>query len=40
MLKTFFEQDKANVIIGDKSLTVKNKMVLDLIKEDQDECQN
>lgn len=38
MLKTFFEQDKAKVIIGDKSLTVKNKMVLDLIKKDQDEC--
>jgi hypothetical protein len=35
MLKTFFEQDKAEVIIGDKSLTVKNKMVLDLIKKDQ-----
>ncbi|MEE8423499.1 MAG: hypothetical protein V3S49_03075 [Thermodesulfobacteriota bacterium] len=38
MLKNFFEQDKAKVIIGDKSLTVKNKMVLDLIKKDQDEC--
>jgi hypothetical protein len=38
MLKSFFEQDKAEVIIGDKSLTVKNKMVLNLIKKEQDEC--
>ena len=38
MLQTFFEQDKAKVIIGDKSLTVKNEMILDLIKKDQDEC--
>ncbi len=35
MLKSFFEQDKAEVIIGDKNLTVKNKMVLNLIKKEQ-----
>jgi len=34
MLKTFFKQDKVEVIIGDKSLTVKNEMVLDLIKKE------
>jgi len=34
MLKTFFKQNKVEVIIGDKSLTVKNEMVLDLIKKE------
>ena len=38
MVKTFFEQEKVEVIIGNKSATVKNEMVLDLIKKEQDEC--
>lgn len=38
MVKSFFEQEKVEVIIGNKSATVKNEMVLDLIKKEQDEC--
>lgn len=34
MLKTFFKQNNVELIIGDKSLTVKNEMVLDLIRKD------
>jgi len=33
MLKAFFKQNKAEVVIGDKSLKVKNEMVLDLIRK-------
>jgi len=33
MQKTFFKQEKVEVIIKDKSLKVKNEMVLDLIKK-------
>jgi len=34
LLKTFFKQNKVEVIIGDKNLTVKNEMALDLIKKE------
>ena len=33
MLKIYFKQDKVEVIIGDKEFSVKNEIVLDLIKK-------
>ncbi len=33
MLRTYFQENKVDVNINDKNLTIKNELILDLIRE-------